>query len=502
MIPTRRLEALLDDPLVKEVVEAIEQRLPWGVRPRQLKVRTLLLGMLLVGVDHRPAHLSRVHSALLGLGAEDRLRLGVLVDSRKGPHLLTYRQVEYTARLVYSALGKDRPDGAGSALLEGLQGALVESSVPTEHKKLSSSLAVDWSDLESFSRPPPKRGGICADPEASWGRRHAKKPGPKDELFFGYYFSLATMVNDENKDAVPELVRAMALSSCHLDPVVSFVPVLERLCASGVSIGDVLADSGYAHRRAESFALPMRARGANLVMDLHPSDRGPQGTFAGAILHNGNLYCPATPKALFELGPLARDASLALVETHDKMTAELSCYKLGRITSNDADGYHRVSCPAVMAKCRCPLRRDSTGLSFNRPQIICPPDPAPKCCMQKSITVPPSVNAKTAQKHDYPSQAHRRSYARRTAVERSNSRVKDPATIDVSKGWCRIMGLVPISLFLACALVVRNLAISDAFTERALEEQRRKAARLAPRTRRRRRRSLSDLAGMTGSACP
>jgi hypothetical protein len=123
MIPTRRLEALLDDPLVKEVVEAIEQRLPWGVRPRQLKVRTLLLGMLLVGVDHRPAHLSRVHSALLGLGAEDRLRLGVLVDSRKGPHLLTYRQVEYTARLVYSALGKDRPDGAGSALLEGLQGS-------------------------------------------------------------------------------------------------------------------------------------------------------------------------------------------------------------------------------------------------------------------------------------------------------------------------------------------------------------------------------------------
>jgi len=130
------------------------------------------------------------------------------------------------------------------------------------------------------------------------------------------------------------------------------------------------------------------------------------------------------------------------------------------------------------------------------------PGPGSKVLYAKEHHSAPSVNAKTAQKHDYPSQAHRRSYARRTAVERSNSRVKDPATIDVSKGWCRIMGLVPISLFLACALVVRNLAISDAFTERALEEQRRKAARLAPRTRRRRRRSLSDLAGMTGSACP
>jgi len=163
----------------------------------------------------------------------------------------------------------------------------------------------------------------------------------------------------------------MVLSSCHLDPVVSFVPVLERLCASGVPIGDVLADSGYAHRRAESFALPMRALGARLVMDLHPNDRGPQGTFAGAVLHNGNLYCPATPTALLEIGPLARDASAAGVEAHDKMTAELSCYKLGRITANDADGYHRVSCPAIMAKCRCPLRSGSMGLSFNRPQIIC-----------------------------------------------------------------------------------------------------------------------------------
>jgi hypothetical protein len=493
MIPTWRLEALLDDPGVKEAIEAIERRLPLGVRPRQLKVRTLLLGMLLTGADNRPAHLSRVHASLIKLPPEDRLRLGVVVSSSKGPHLLTYRQVEYTARLVCSALGKDKPDGAGSALLEALQGALLESSVPEECKELSSSLAVDWSDLESFSHPPPKKGGICADPEASWGRRHAKKPGPKDELFFGYYFSLATMVNDEGEDAVPELVRAMVLSSCHLDPVVSFVPVLERLCASGVPIGDVLADSGYAHRRAESFALPMRALGARLVMDLHPNDRGPQGTFAGAVLHNGNLYCPATPTALLEIGPLARDASAAVVEAHDKMTAELSCYKLGRITANDADGYHRVSCPAIMAKCRCPLRSGSMGLSFNRPQIICSPGPAPRCCLQQSITVPPSVNAKTAQKHDYASKAHRRSYARRTAVERSNSRVKDPASVDVSKGWCRLMGLVPISLFLACDIAVRNLAVSDAFTKRALEEQRRRAAGLAPRTRRRRRRNLADL---------
>ena len=491
-----RLEELLDDPLVETVIEAIEQKLPKGVRPRQLSVRTLLLGMLLAGADDRPAHLSRVHDALVRLGAKERLELGVLVFTRRGPHLLTYRQVEHTNSLVCAVLARHRPIGAASALLEGLIGALLESSVPQWAKKISSSLAVDWSDIESFSRPPPKRGGDCADPEASWGRRHANKPGPKDELFFGYYFSLATMVDDEGGPAVPELVRAMTLSSCREDPVARFVPVLEHLCASGVLIGDMLADSGYAHRRAETFALRMRALGASLVMDLHPNDRGPQGTFAGAILHNGNLYCPATPKARFELGPLARDACLAEVEAHDRLTAELSCYKLGRISADDADGYRRVMCPAVMGKCRCLLRTGSMELSFDRPQVICPPSQAPRCCLQKSLTVPPSVNAKTAQKHDYPSKAHRRSYARRTAVERSNSRVKDPASIDVSRGWCRLMGLVPIALFLTCALVVRNLAISDAFCERALDEQERKAAGLAPRTRRRRRRSLQDLAGL------
>ena len=52
----------------------------------------------------------------------------------------------------------------------------------------------------------------------------------------------------------------------------------------------------------------------------------------------------------------------------------------------------------------------------------------------KTITVPPSVNAKTAQKHDYLSNPGRRSFDRRTAVERSNARIKDPATIDVARG--------------------------------------------------------------------
>ena len=68
-----------------------------------------------------------------------------------------------------------------------------------------------------------------------------------------------------------------------------------------------------------------------------------------------------------------------------------------------------------------------------------PKDP-PTCCIQKTLTVAPSVNAKTRQKHDYPSKAHRLSYGRRSAAERSNATVKDPASNDIARGWCRLMG--------------------------------------------------------------
>lgn len=445
--------------------------------------------------DHRPAHLRRVHEALVALSEPDQVRLGVLVCTARGPHRLTYRQTEYVSHRVRLVLANDAREGGLSDLLASLVDALLEASLPTSDEPASTSLAIDWTDVESFSTRR-TRDGAYPDPEAAWGHRKGGGPGEKDELFFGYYLSLATMVVNEGGEAVPELVRRMTLGSCALDPVPALVTVLERLAGSGVGLGDVVADSGYAHRQAEHFALPLRRCGARLVIDLHPHDRGQKGTFAGAILANGQLYCPGTPKALFAVGPLGRRASAVEIAAHDEATAELSRYKLGRITADDADGYHRVMCPAVAGKLRCALRPDSLSLSYTRPSVLGAPEHPPLCCVQQSVTIPPSVNAKTDQKHDYPSRAHRESYARRSGAERSNSRLKDPATIDIARGWCRQMGLVPLAVFLACAIVVRNLAVLDAFTARQQDEQRRARKGLAPKRRRRRRRmAITDLLG-------
>jgi hypothetical protein len=396
MISLPALEGVLDASGIAPRAEAL---LPSGARARQLAVRTLLLGMMLAIADGRPAHLTRAHQALTSLPGDEQRRLGVLADWKNGPHLLTYRQAEYTFSLVTAALGKDEPDGLPSPALQAACDALLEAGIPQEFRDAGSSLAVDWTDLESFSRPPPAKGGDCADPEASWGHRKNNLRHDEDELFFGYYLSAAVTVPDEHGPPVPELARRMTLSSCRHDPVPAFTPVLTAMPKDGIPLGDVLADSGYSHRIPQHWAAALRAAGAALVQDLHPHDRGPRGTHQGAVIANGNLYCPCTPRALMELRPLARSAAPEQAAGHDAKTAEAARYKLGRITGDDEDGYHRVACPAAAGKVRCPLRPVSMTLDRDRPEILAPPEHPQACCTQQTITVPADVLAKTAQKH-------------------------------------------------------------------------------------------------------
>jgi hypothetical protein len=516
-----RVESIID---ASGAALRIEARLPVGVRPRQLSARTLLVGIVLTMLEGREAFLRNVHRVLAGLPAADQRRLGVVVRFRDGEHQLTYRQLEYTYRLTCKRLSKEKPDGSPSQALSDVLDALLEASVTVLGKPDSTSYAVDWTDQESWSRPPRKRAGAseagqpqaaaaehapgqdqpkpaahhqhdgegCADREAAWGHRTSNHPAD-NEMFFGYHLQAVTAVKDERGGEVPELARRMQLTSCNHDPPRALVPVIQRMHDDAIKLGDLLADSGYSYRLAEDWALPLRRLGIELVQDLHPSDRGPKGTHMGATCHNGQLYCPATPKRLFELSPLPPGATQQQTLEHDQQCAELARYKLSPITGHDQDGYRRVACPAAQGKLRCPLRARSMTLPHDHPTITDPPEHPPVCCQQQTITVPPSVCAKTTQKHDYPSPAHRRSYTRRTAAERTFATVSDRATNDLSRGWCRLMGLAPIALFVASALTARTIRTADAFTARQTENERRAAAGLPPKRRRRRRQTLHHL---------
>ena len=291
-IPLARIEEIIDASGVAPRIEAL---LPIGVRHRQLRVRTLLAGMLLCQADHRPAHLTRVRDALTALPEADQ---GGSACSRTGKPARTCSPTgRPSAPSAWSQTPWPRTCPTACPRRPSPRSATTcwKPASPSEHKHASTALAVDWTDVETFSRPPPRGTSDCADPEASWGHRSGGGPGQDSELFFGYYASAGTMMREEHGPPVPELARRMTVSSCRTDPARALVPVLTRMPAAGIPLGDMLADSGYAHRDADAWAIPLRAAGAQLIQDLHPSDRGPRGTHHGAIIANGNLYCPATP---------------------------------------------------------------------------------------------------------------------------------------------------------------------------------------------------------------
>jgi hypothetical protein len=52
---------------------------------------------------------------------------------------------------------------------------------------------------------------------------------------------------------------------------------------------------------------------------------------------------------------------------------------------------------------------------------------------------------------------------------------KDPAANDITRGWCRPMGLAPLTLLTTTLLIVRNQRILAAWNARQEENQRRAA---------------------------
>src|SRR5256885_1476588 len=83
---------------ISGVAPRIEALLPIGVRPRQLKIRTLLAGMCLAQADHRPAPLTKVHQALTSLPRGEQRRLGGIAGWNHGPHHPTHPQSERAFR--------------------------------------------------------------------------------------------------------------------------------------------------------------------------------------------------------------------------------------------------------------------------------------------------------------------------------------------------------------------------------------------------------------------
>jgi pyruvate dehydrogenase E2 component (dihydrolipoamide acetyltransferase) len=95
MIPPTEPEEMID---ASGVAPRIAAMLPIGVR-QQLRVRTLLAGIMLTQGGHRPAHLTRVRDALTTLPEPGQVRLGVI------------EQLQHLRAVIDAGVGPDAAAG-------------------------------------------------------------------------------------------------------------------------------------------------------------------------------------------------------------------------------------------------------------------------------------------------------------------------------------------------------------------------------------------------------
>ena len=446
--------------------------------------------LLLTLADHRPAHLTRVHQALTGLPETDRIRLGVVADWKHGPHLLTYRQVERTFHLVVAALAKDHPDGAPSPDLAAILDALLEASIPPEHKNTTRawpSTGATWKlsparrPRAAGTAPTPKPPGDTAAATAParktssstattcqpapWSQRKTARPSP----------SWPAASPSPPAASTPPGPWSRSWSACS--------PAASRLATSWTTPGTPTGSP-------RTGPLPLRAAGAQLIQDLHPDDRGPRGTHAGAIISNGNLYCPATPRPLLGLGPLARDASAEQTTAHDQQTAELPATSSARSPPTTQT--------ATTGSCAPPPWASSAARYAGRwPWATSGPRSSPRPSTPRLLHPadhhrPPRGARQDRAETRLPLQGPPPLLRAALRCRADFSTAKDPASNDISRGWCRLMGLTPIALFAACLLIVRNQRILTPTTPARTNAQH---AATCPQTRRRHHKTLASLAG-------
>jgi hypothetical protein len=111
-----------------------------------------------------------------------------------------------------------------------------------------------------------------------------------------------------------------------------------------------------------------------------------------------------------------------------------------------------------MGKIRCPLRPASMLLDWDRPKILAPPGKPARLLRPADHHRPRGRGSQGQAETRLPVKSpppvlhppHRR---------RTRATAKDPAASDISRGWCRLMGLAPLMLLVTTLLIVRNQRI-------------------------------------------
>lgn len=514
-----------------------------GGRPGTVDARQVLVILVALAVSGEPPLVERVSEALLKrLDTESRDLLG-LPRARENVadtayYHRVYRRLRWLLNLVepYPTPGRRVTRAERDAMLA----ALDPETVAVRVKRVQHVTNVL---LEASARLVPDdarakwNGNICVDATLvrAWGKRGHPKPKPnedssqdrmspetvagwyvrtdqdtgKDEFYFGYEAHLAIVSASEPGQPAdfPLLVLAMTVDKPAQNIGENATTLLQSLHDRAYPAGTLAGDRAYIPgAKAEKLQLPARALGYTLCGDYRDDQLGLQAEYGGAILVEGNWYCPSMPQLLID-ATIDRRARTITNDVYEKRIAQRARYAFRPKHRPTPDGNTKWMCPArgPGATATCPLAQTSgpvtLGLPTTRTRILNPPaDPDVCCTNSTSVTIPIAPRqagnsniAKYFQDLRYKSPEWKAVYATlRNTIEGFNGFTKSPTEENTEEpARRRIRGYAFQALAVAILIVASNVRKIDSWLKRR-DEQPAPEPNIPARRRRNARPDLAD----------
>ena len=392
---------------------------------------------------------------------------------------------------------------AREARLHEFSNALIWASVeamPAElRERWDGTIAMDATPvLASRIGTTARSHRVSSEPDAGWYVREHDPLGDDgggDKMKWAWDATLVTMASPRDDNSFPKLLLGMSMDRPGFRPAENAMRAMDNLLTSDLPRNYAVGDRVYfPMTKPEKLQVPLRKAGYKLVGSQVKRQTGVQGEFAGAMLVDGNWYCPAMPKPLQEATPRLEAGEID-ADTHAKLIERRRRYMMRPKEAPRANGSQKFACPAegAGATVDCPFKgqcaKTRGKLTKVMPRDL--PTNKPKVCSQTTITIPLEAGAKYAQSLQWGTEEWHSAYTYpRQTIESKNASLKAGNGEMLGDRTRRMMrGMAAHTLAVAVLVTVHNIRT----IERHLVVPRRNRPKPVRRERRRAYANIIDL---------